>query len=106
MWISLESQSQLDQLIEESNDKKVVIFKHSTSCGISGMVKRSFDSAMESSSDDDISFYYLDLLKHRDISNKIASQLDVIHESPQLIVLKDGNVIHDSSHYSINYDNI
>ncbi|MBT28101.1 MAG: bacillithiol system redox-active protein YtxJ [Thalassobius sp.] len=104
-WIPLQSEDQLNEVVEKSKDKPVVIFKHSTTCSISGMVKnrleRSWDIPTETSE-----VYYLDLLSYRSISNKIAEVFGVIHESPQVLVIKDGKSVFDTSHYGITTDAI
>lgn len=97
-WNILDDIKQLDDLVELSNDKTVVIFKHSTRCGISRAVKKAFEKQFK---DKDAIFYYLDLLKHRDISNEIASRFNVQHQSPQLLVLKGEKVVKHDSHYDL-----
>ncbi|KMQ72601.1 bacillithiol system redox-active protein YtxJ [Chryseobacterium koreense] len=102
-WNKIESEADLDEVIRKSFQKKVAIFKHSTRCFISKTVMRKFEKEVERS-DKDVEYYYLDLLAHRDISNKIADQLGVEHQSPQLIVLENGTVVRSASHHSINLD--
>ena len=99
-WISLTSLDQLENIYKESHIKPVAIFKHSTRCGISRMALRQFEKQLniEMSS---VKLYYLDLLLYRDISNEIASRFKVSHQSPQLIILKNGTAIHKSSHHDI-----
>lgn len=101
MWTDLNNLSQLDEIISESNNAPVAIFKHSTSCGISRMVKRNFEADIKAKSQVISKIYYLDLLANRDISNAIADTFNVKHESPQLIILKDGIVTSHSSHSNI-----
>jgi len=105
LWTRIESEKDLDAAVEKSLQKKVVIFKHSTRCFISKTVLKSFEKQMEKS-DKDYSFYFLDLIAHRNISNDIESQLDVVHQSPQLIVLENGKAIYNASHQSIDLDKI
>lgn len=105
LWTRIESEKDLDAAVEKSLQKKVVIFKHSTRCFISKTVLKSFEKQMENS-DKDYSFYFLDLIAHRNISNDIESQLDVVHQSPQLIVLENGKAIYNASHQSIDLDKI
>lgn len=102
MWREITSIQQLDDIIAESQNNKVAIFKHSTSCGISRMVLRNFKSDIDSAVNNKTIVYYLDLLSYRSISNAIAEKFGVIHESPQLIVIENGSVKHNSSHHSIN----
>jgi bacillithiol system protein YtxJ len=96
-WKKLESASTLDNIIEDSFNAPQIIFKHSTSCPISGMAKR----RLEGGWDLDLSPYYLDLLSYRSISNAIADKLSVRHESPQIILIKNGKAIYDESHLDI-----
>lgn len=105
LWTRIESEKDLDAAVEKSLQKKVVIFKHSTRCFISKTVLKSFEKQMENS-DKDYSFYFLDLIAYRNISNEIESQLDVVHQSPQLIVLENGKAIYNASHQSIDLDKI
>jgi len=106
MWKNLETIEQLDQIIKDSNDKEIAIFKHSTRCGISRMVKRGFESELNAKPEISADVYYLDLIQFRNVSNQIAERLKVVHQSPQLIVIKNGQAIHDASHHSINADKI
>jgi bacillithiol system protein YtxJ len=96
-WKPLTRIDQLDVLSEESKQKPLVIFKHSTTCSISLMAK----SRLESSWNLDLDAYYLDLKQYKEISNTIAEKFSVHHESPQLILLKDGEAIYDASHFDI-----
>lgn len=80
-----------------------LIFKHSTRCSISMMAKRRFEMDWDSLPAD-MPVYFLDLIQHRDISNKIAQDFSVHHESPQMLVIKDGECILDQSHGSISVD--
>src|SRR5690606_4413926 len=100
-WLPLTELQQLDQIISESFNKPQLLFKHSTRCGISRMVKNQFetDYAWDSHEAD---LYYLDLLNYRTISNEIATRFNVYHESPQLIILKNGVVEAHASHGAIN----
>lgn len=99
-WNHINSEADLEKAVEESHNKKVAIFKHSTRCFISKTVLKNFEKEV-AASDKDVSFYFLDLLAHRDLSNKIADELGVQHQSPQLIVLENGNAVKNASHQSI-----
>ena len=99
-WLELTKVSQLDGIVAQSGQKPQLIFKHSTRCGISRMVKNQFEKDYPLSSLE-VDLYYLDLLNYREISNAIASRFKVYHESPQLLVIKDGNVLKHASHGSI-----
>ena len=99
-WVLLTEETQLKEIIEESKTNLVVIFKHSTRCGISRAVLSQFEKATNSNLEN-VAFYYLDLLKYRTISNELASALNVYHQSPQVILIKKGEVVAHNSHYDI-----
>lgn len=99
-WIDLISTSQLDDIETKSKTKTQVIFKHSTNCGISRMVKRQFEMANDE--DLNVDLYYLDLIAYREVSNETANKFQVVHESPQLLIIKNGTVVKHTSHGGIN----
>jgi len=99
-WIALENKETLNSIVDESQRMPVLIYKHSTRCGISSMVW----SGLQGSLDFEKSgghHYYLDLLSYREISNEVATRFGIWHESPQAIVIYKGKVIHHSSHGQI-----
>lgn len=98
-WRELTDLGQLNEIVDASFEQTVLIFKHSTRCGVSRSVLRQFESEFDLT--EKITPYFLDLLEHRDISNEIASRFEVVHQSPQLIVIKEGKTIYDASHDSI-----
>ncbi len=98
-WRQLTDLGQLNEIVEVSNEKLVLIFKHSTRCSISRMALKQFENEFDLQ--DKITPYFLDLLNHRDVSNEIATKFDVYHQSPQLIVIQDGKSVYDASHDSI-----
>lgn len=100
-WIQLTHIETLDKISEDSYNQPVAILKHSTSCGISRMVLRQFEQNYNLEPDT-IELYFLDLLSYRAISAAIASKFNVPHESPQLIVIKNGKAVYDASHSEIN----
>ena len=99
-WKKLESLSQLDEVIAQSHATPQIIFKHSTRCIISKMVLSQFEENM-AAIPEQANLLFLDLLNHRDISNAIAMQLGVHHESPQVVVIKNGQAAFHESHHSI-----
>ena len=104
-WIALTSLEQLVTITENSKTKIQVIFKHSTRCGISRMVIKQFEKAYDLS-ENNLDLYYLDLLNYRDVSNEIAIKFEVMHQSPQLLVVKNGVVVAHDSHGAINTMNL
>ena len=99
IWKLLIDEHQLDAILQESNQKPIIIFKHSTRCGTSMMVKNRFQSNYNLGNT--FTLYYLDLIKYRNISNKIENLFNISHQSPQLIIIKHGKVVAHSSHYEI-----
>ena len=97
-WIHLTDEEQLKQIISQSEAKPQVIFKHSTRCSISSVA---FQRLQKAQQPEGIDFYYLDLLAHRPLSNKITEVFRVHHESPQILVIRDGQCIYDESHLAI-----
>lgn len=100
-WIPLNDLEQLSLIEKKSSTKTQVIFKHSTRCGISRMVMKQFVDAY-GFSEKEIDLYYLDLLSYREVSNEVGYKYQVIHQSPQLLVIKNGVVVAHNSHGAIN----
>ena len=99
-WIALKDWEQLNEIKERSKKKPQLIFKHSTTCGISRMVLGMFTGNYpfdERSAD----LYFLDLHAHRDVSNAVATSFQVLHQSPQLLVVKNEVVVFHTSHGAI-----
>ncbi|HEX9510733.1 MAG TPA: bacillithiol system redox-active protein YtxJ [Puia sp.] len=102
-WIDLQTETQLNEIREKSTDRPQVIFKHSTRCSTSQLVKSRLERVPFPGS---IDFYYLDLIRYRPVSNKIAETFLVEHESPQVLVIRNGECIYDESHLGITMDDI
>ncbi len=103
MWIKLETSADLDKIITQSSERPQAIFKHSTRCSISSMAKSRLERAGKS---DNFDLHYLDLIRYRDLSNAIAERFDVEHESPQILVIKNGSCVYDESHSGISMDEL
>ena len=99
--LKLDDMAKFDMLMTNSFSTPQLIFKHSTRCSISRFVLNAF-IANYGYSPQDFGAWYLDLLVYRSISNRIAQRLDVVHESPQLIVIKNGKTLESASHENIN----
>src|SRR4051794_10938209 len=97
-WIHLTDEEQVKQLISKSQLRPQVIFKHSTRCSISAVALQRLQKVSQPS---DIDFYFLDLLSYRGLSNKVAETFHVAHESPQVLVIRDGECIYEESHLGI-----
>ncbi|QTD37776.1 bacillithiol system redox-active protein YtxJ [Polaribacter batillariae] len=99
-WSPLTSLEQLKTIKKESETESVLIFKHSTRCGISSMVIKQFEKLFLEQHQN-LKVYYLDLLNYRNISDEVGYSFQVMHQSPQLIVVKNGVCIYNASHYQI-----
>ncbi len=102
-WNKLSSISDLDEAIELSFQKPVLLFKHSTRCSISAMALNRTESGWDIK-EEELAPFYLDLIAHRDVSAAIAERLNVFHQSPQIILVKDGKAVLDASHNEIRVD--
>ncbi|SHH76256.1 bacillithiol system redox-active protein YtxJ [Winogradskyella jejuensis] len=99
-WQALTTVSQLDEIEKRSLGKTQLIFKHSTRCGISRMVMNQFVSIYDLDLNADL--YYLDLLNYREVSNETGYKFQVLHQSPQLLVIRNGVAVAHASHGGIN----
>lgn len=104
-WKYLERIDQLDTIDQTSAAKTAVIFKHSTTCGISHHAMERLESNWDLD-DRQLDFYYLDLLSYRNISNEVANRYGVVHQSPQIIVIRNGTAVYDISHNGITLQTI
>jgi len=103
-WNLLTDENKFQNIINLSFSEKVLIFKHSTRCSISSMSKNRLESQVENSKIK--TCFLLDLLKHKEISSKIESYFKVTHESPQVLVIFNGECIYNASHNEISWDSI
>lgn len=101
-WIELHHTQQLNEIIEKSKSEPIIIFKHSTRCPISSMALNRFEAKWNFSIDS----YFLDLIQFRNVSNEIETIFSVHHQSPQILLIKNGVCIYHSSHISISASDI
>ena len=99
-WVPLTAVNQLNEIEKRSKTKTQVIYKHSTTCGISRMVLNMFNSSYDIP-ENSLDLYYIDLHSYREVSNETGYKFQVMHQSPQLIVIKNGNVVAHASHGAI-----
>jgi bacillithiol system protein YtxJ len=104
-WKTLDSGLQLKTIVEDSFTKPIVLFKHSISCGLSAGAKYRLEEDWDQLNSD-IDFYYLDLITYREVSNKIASQFEITHQSPQIIIISEGKAIYNTSHHRISISDL
>ncbi|HEY0355046.1 MAG TPA: bacillithiol system redox-active protein YtxJ [Flavisolibacter sp.] len=102
-WIHLTDEEQIKQILAKSQARPQVIFKHSTRCSISAVALQRLQKVSQPS---DIDFYFLDLLAYRDLSNRVAEVFKVPHESPQVLLIRDGSCVYEESHMGIRMSEI
>ncbi|MHB1921960.1 MAG: bacillithiol system redox-active protein YtxJ [Chitinophagaceae bacterium] len=102
-WKELIRENQLPDILEATRSRPILIYKHSSRCSISAVVKTRLE---QSSPPPGMDMYLLDILEYRGISGKLADQLGIRHESPQILLIKNGKCIYNESHYAINMENI
>lgn len=99
-WISFTSLEQINTIKEQSKSETILVFKHSTRCGISSMVIKRFEKMFDESMKD-IKVYYLDLLNYRSVSDEVGYTFQVMHQSPQLLIVRNETAVASASHYDI-----
>ena len=99
-WRKLTDFGQLNEMIDLSFEKPVLVFKHSTRCSISRFALKQFEMEYDFSNEE-LQPYFLDLLEYRSISNEVASRFNVFHQSPQILLIKEGKSVYDASHDAI-----
>ena len=104
-WIPLNSLEQIKTIKELSKSETILVFKHSTRCGISGIVIKRFENLFDSSMNN-IKVYYLDLLNFRAISDEVGYSFQAEHQSPQLLIIRNEVAVLNVSHYDISTVNI
>jgi bacillithiol system protein YtxJ len=105
-WNELKEARQVQDLTIESHKQPVLIFKHSTSCSISSAALRRLERNWNENEMKDVKLYILDLLSYRTISKSIADQFLVEHESPQILLIRNGESVYNRSHLDIDYKNV
>lgn len=102
-WNQLTDLSQLETIKEESKQQPILILKHSTTCSISSTALNRLERNWKQESVGELKPYYLDLLKFRPISNEIANTFGVEHQSPQVLLIQNGECIYNASHFDISF---
>ena len=103
-WQPLETIEQLNEIDALSKKRPVLIFKHSTRCNVSAtaldrLERKEGELSTEAN-------YYLDLIAFRQISNEVAHRYQVVHESPQALIIRNGKAVHVTTHFEINWDDL
>lgn len=105
-WNKLTTAAQIQEIKALSVTKPVLIFKHSTRCSVSSMSLDRLMRNWKTADEDKVVPYFLDLIANRSLSNQIEEEFNIPHESPQVILIKNGQSVYDTSHYGISYPEI
>jgi bacillithiol system protein YtxJ len=97
-WKFVSTEEQLNDIVALSKEQPVMLYKHSTRCSISLMAKKVIESEYQGDITDKVSIYLLDLLNYRSVSDAIALRFGVTHASPQILLIKDGKCVYNTSH--------
>ena len=102
-WKTLSDAGQIDQIISDSDKRPQIIYKHSTRCAVSAQAYRRL-KIINAEIIEAADIYYLDVIASRPVSNAVAERFRIQHESPQLLLIKNGQVVWEESHYGIQGD--
>jgi bacillithiol system protein YtxJ len=105
-WRPLQSLEQLEEIKRLSHQQKILIYKHSTTCGVSSMALKNLERSWNDAEMQHLTPYFLDLHTYRPVSNQVADDFQVRHESPQVLVIEAGKAIYHTSHHYINYQDL
>ncbi len=103
-WQLIEQAKDIEAIKSKSLEKPIIIFKHSTSCSISATALGRFERKWRTEST--VELHLLNLLQHRDLSAQIAADFGVVHQSPQILLIKNGESVYDESHFGISAEEI
>lgn len=95
-WNKLDTIEAIDEIISKSFTAPIILFKHSTRCSISAMALGRMSSGIR-----EINFYLLDIIAHRNVSDEVAERFNIVHQSPQVLIIHQGNCIYNTSHFGI-----
>jgi bacillithiol system protein YtxJ len=104
-WINIENSQEIDNILEQSKQIPCLIFKHSTRCHMSEMSKYIIENEWNLE-ENQLKAYCLDILKYKDLAIKIAEQFNEHHQSPQVLLIQNGECFYEESHLSISYEEI
>ncbi len=105
-WKTLDHSDTIEEIKEISGIHPVLIFKHSTRCSVSSMALNRLERDWHEDEMSSISAFFLDLVSHRNVSNAVAQTFEISHQSPQVLIIKDGECVFDTSHMGISYREI
>ncbi|MBV6645514.1 MAG: bacillithiol system redox-active protein YtxJ [Cyclobacteriaceae bacterium] len=105
-WNVLSTHEQLNEIVRESGEQTIMIYKHSTRCSISSAALDRLERRWKSEEMVGVKPYFLDLIAYRSVSNDVAERFNVMHQSPQVLLIQEGKSLYDTSHFGIDYEEI
>ena len=93
-FFRIDDQATLENLISDSTQKPVIVFKHSTACSISSRAYREMEKL-------EGQVNILEVQSAREVSRELANRTGIRHETPQVIVLRDGKAVWNASHFDV-----
>jgi len=100
-WREITSIEEWDKVMSDSASRQVIVLKHSTRCPVSASALEEYEAYLADKPNPDTDYYLVKVIESRPVSNKIAEDLGVVHQSPQMILVKDGKAVWNTSHWSV-----
>lgn len=104
-WIPLNEPEQIEQVLERSKNKPQIIYKHSTRCAVSSIALFSLQG-LSADTKEQADFNFLNVIDQRELSKFVSEKLQIRHESPQLLLIRDGEVEWHGSHYEVKAETV
>lgn len=106
LWNEITTLEEWDHILKKSSERGQVILKHSTTCPVSANALAEFESYLKKTPNGDVDYTLVKVIESRPVSNKIAEHLNVKHESPQIIYVKDQAKYWTASHWAVTTEHI
>lgn len=95
------TQEQWSEALQQSDSRPLVVFKHSTTCPVSANAHEEFSNYLKDNPRSDVNYVLVKVIESRPISNQIAEDTGVKHESPQIIYIDKKAKVWTASHWSV-----
>ncbi|MGG0381685.1 bacillithiol system redox-active protein YtxJ [Priestia endophytica] len=100
-WKEIKTLEEWNSILENSTKRGQVILKHSTTCPVSANALQEYNDYLENTPNHDLDYTLVKVIESRAVSNKIAEDMNVKHESPQIIFVKDKSKYWTASHWAV-----
>ncbi len=105
-WKEIVSEEDIEEIVNVSKDRPVIIFKYSLRCGVSFSAMDALGDYWKEDEMEHATLYKVDVVRNRSLSQQVAQEFKVIHQSPQVLVIRDGIAIYNASHFRITFDSL